>query len=482
MANPTEGPDPPAGNPSPASAKDLRSGTEKVKDAIRDSNVGALKSLLKKDPNLVEETFNYAFNSKEPSNVGENLTPLILAARLGRSEIVGVLLDNDANILAKAKDEDLKSTKGQYKWTPLLYMTFNNNLDTVDLLLKYNANPDATDTDGDTALHLAAIQGYTEIAEKLIEQNTSILNTQDNSGNTPLHIAAIWGGVAMVELLLKNGAKLEAQNADGDGAMHLAAKYDRRESLERMFSKKPAGLELLEMQNKLDETPILVAAKFGAEFPAKFLFENGANVSARDATQNTALHFAAKIQPETFLGRKERSFPALSENGVQQGANWLHLAALVGDREIVDKICDLVVKSPGRWEEKPDLFWDDFIQAEAATGITPLQVAARMGHDELVLYLLSRLAGIESKSREQETLDKIVQAINFQVTGGQAPRKKAMQTSSKTVAKSPKEDCFQILEDRLWKLVMSIVNEAVESQEDRSFTDSKSQDFIPDTV
>mmetsp|Transcript_3085 Transcript_3085/g.10753 ORF Transcript_3085/g.10753 Transcript_3085/m.10753 type:complete len:172 (-) Transcript_3085:814-1329(-) len=44
--------------------------------------------------------------------------------------------------------------------------------------------------------------------------------------NSPLHIAAQNGHLALVQMLLKKGADVNAQNAQGQTAMHMAVSYD----------------------------------------------------------------------------------------------------------------------------------------------------------------------------------------------------------------------------------------------------------------
>jgi hypothetical protein len=77
---------------------------------------------------------------------------------------------------------------------------------------------------GWTPLHHAAANGNVEISHLLL-QNGAEVNARSNfaSGWTPLHYAAIVGHVDILHLLVDNGADLEAQDVDGERALHCAA-------------------------------------------------------------------------------------------------------------------------------------------------------------------------------------------------------------------------------------------------------------------
>lgn len=75
---------------------------------------------------------------------------------------------------------------------------------------------------GYTALHLAALRGYTRLMEHLLSAGADI-HASDNKGNTPLHAAAKHGCSATVRLLLSAGADIHARNNRGYTPLHIAA-------------------------------------------------------------------------------------------------------------------------------------------------------------------------------------------------------------------------------------------------------------------
>ncbi|KAF2232875.1 ankyrin, partial [Viridothelium virens] len=60
---------------------------------------------------------------------------------------------------------------------------------------------------GQTALHLAALEGLVENVHKLIQTGADI-TAADIKGNTPIHLAASQGHVECVHTLLRTGADI----------------------------------------------------------------------------------------------------------------------------------------------------------------------------------------------------------------------------------------------------------------------------------
>lgn len=85
----------------------------------------------------------------------------------------------------------------------------------------------ARNNEGDRPLHTAIQHGFSSLAELLIEaleQEENVdWNTQDNSGQTYLSLAIKTNSPVIAQKLLKNGAKPEIQDENGNNALHLLA-------------------------------------------------------------------------------------------------------------------------------------------------------------------------------------------------------------------------------------------------------------------
>jgi ankyrin repeat protein len=103
---------------------------------------------------------------------GTTVTPLILAATMGKPDLVDQLLDAGAEI-------DLSGIRGV---TPLMSAAYNGREETVLRLLQRGADPDMRDELGRSAADMAESQGHPDLANLIAaaavaDQPTSGLNS-----------------------------------------------------------------------------------------------------------------------------------------------------------------------------------------------------------------------------------------------------------------------------------------------------------------
>ena len=79
------------------------------------------------------------------------------------------------------------------------------------------------DSQGNTALHIAAQYNQTDVAKYLVDKGAD-LNLQDSQGNTALHIAVQYNQTNVAKYLVDKGADLNLQNNDGKIPVDIAAK------------------------------------------------------------------------------------------------------------------------------------------------------------------------------------------------------------------------------------------------------------------
>ena len=162
---------------------------------------------------------DFVFNALDK----ENSTPIQHAVESGNTLVVEVLLRHGA-FLTSAKGSTLP---------PLHLACRQDRFDIVQLMVEQHG-PETLqirDEQGMTALHHSCTGVCGEgLVSYLFEQGAE-LDAQDNNGNTALHTAIISGNVSAAEELLKRGSNPSIQDSNGQNSLHLAVFHNRQEIL-----------------------------------------------------------------------------------------------------------------------------------------------------------------------------------------------------------------------------------------------------------
>lgn len=105
----------------------------------------------------------------------------------------------------------LKDGEGR---TPLHAAARRGDLEIVQVLLRYRANPAEATKDGWTPLHEAAVFGHVEIVRALLAAGAKPDPREKLNGGTPLHIASFNGHLEVVRALIAAGADVNARDKD----------------------------------------------------------------------------------------------------------------------------------------------------------------------------------------------------------------------------------------------------------------------------
>ncbi|KAJ0792109.1 putative ankyrin repeat-containing domain-containing protein [Helianthus annuus] len=188
--------------------------------AVQFGDVELVKTLLEKDPSLIQQTTAYDRHSA-----------LHIAAANGQIEIVSMLLED------RSVNPD---SLNRHKQTPLMLAAMHGKIDCVKKLIEANANILMFDSpNGRTCLHYAAYYGHSDCLETILfAARTShvaaswgfsrFVNIRDGKGATPLHLAARQRRPQCVHMLLDSGALVCASTGGygfpGSTPLHLAAR------------------------------------------------------------------------------------------------------------------------------------------------------------------------------------------------------------------------------------------------------------------
>lgn len=121
-------------------------------------------------------------------------------------------------------DENDLESRGYNGETPLMYAAREGKTDFVVSLIDRGAELEARNLDGNTAVWLACFSGNQNTLEVLLEEGASV-DVQNEHGATPLIYAASHGRHEMVQMLLDARADVEKTTLDGFTALDVASSY-----------------------------------------------------------------------------------------------------------------------------------------------------------------------------------------------------------------------------------------------------------------
>lgn len=114
---------------------------------------------------------------------------------------------------------------GHHVSTPLLLASSQLLESVIRILKQYDANLDARIQNGDTLLHMAAIEGNRKIVPLLLEL-VAIPNIKELIyGSTPLHKAAFIGNPGIVQAFLRGGTNSQSLTNLGPKAVEIVRLY-----------------------------------------------------------------------------------------------------------------------------------------------------------------------------------------------------------------------------------------------------------------
>uniref|UniRef100_A0A8C5IA01 Ankyrin-2-like n=1 Tax=Gouania willdenowi TaxID=441366 RepID=A0A8C5IA01_GOUWI len=240
-------------------------------------------------------------------------TALHMAARAGQMEVVRCLLRNGALVDAMARVSRchhhhspvcisllclpklfIPSLQPQEEQTPLHIASRLGKTDIVQLLLQHMAHPDASTTNGYTPLHISAREGQVETAAVLLEAGASHSVkgfTPLHTGLTPLHLAAQEDRVSAAEVLAKHDANLDQQTKLGYTPLIVACHYGNVKMVNFLLQH---GANV-NAKTKNGYMPLHQAAQQGNTHIVSILLQHGAKPNTTTVNGNTALSIAKRL-------------------------------------------------------------------------------------------------------------------------------------------------------------------------------------------
>ena len=152
------------------------------------------------------------------------MTPLFYAASIGYLDGVKILLERPT----KCGAYDQRDTDGYY---PIHIASRKGHIHVIKKFL--DKNPDMIELlneEGQNILHVAAMYGKAKVVAHMLKRHDlkveMLINNEDENGNTPLHLAAVEGHPMVVSILTwDKRVDLKALNKEGKRAVDIALNH-----------------------------------------------------------------------------------------------------------------------------------------------------------------------------------------------------------------------------------------------------------------
>jgi ankyrin repeat protein/beta-lactamase regulating signal transducer with metallopeptidase domain len=261
-------------------------------------NVGDYRAKKAEDITLVKSAIAQGADLEAKNSNG--YTPLHVAVRQKRGEMVKLLLETGANPNAKDLRDEI----------PLHFTVRHWHLSPVRLLVSAGSDVNARDSKGMKPAMVAFEHGNTDMFDLIVANGATVPNdlmaaykgnltrvqrliengeAQETfeQGLTLLHAAAAGGHAAILELLLTNGLDVHSQTQAGYTALHYAAAGNHMEVAELLLAK---GAEI-DAEPGI-QTPLHWAIREHHKDMIAWLVARGANPNCDGGGWATPLHWA----------------------------------------------------------------------------------------------------------------------------------------------------------------------------------------------
>ena len=252
--------------------------SEKFYSAIRENNLGQLKSLLDKPG---------------AANIGDDrgITPLMYAAEIGSLDAMRLLIEHGADV----------NTQNAFGSTALMWSVYDPAK--VRLLLDHGAQVNTVARSGRTALIVAGFTSPSADVVRLLLAKGAKVDVMDARHVTPLNAATFGNDTATVRLLLDAGADIQTPDTFIGLTPLMNAAGNRNVEAVKLLLAKGAAVNAVSKTEGLPKiqtgtvefggwTPLLMSAAFGPPEAVNVLLNAGGKIDAQDYRGFTPLMLA----------------------------------------------------------------------------------------------------------------------------------------------------------------------------------------------
>lgn len=243
------------------------------------------------------------FDGKDTLQHTRNVLPIHMAASFDLISLLRDILDNGGDIEAT-------DSRGQ---TALHIAIGNGHVASAKLLLGEGANYNSKDfTNGWTPLHLAAWKSHQSAVDLLLKSMSTPYVKIDRHGQTALHLAALNGDASTLKQLLSNGFDAKIRDGNLWNVLHIVAWFGNTDLMESLLNERKFDIGI-NSQGKKGLTPLHCAAGQGHRQLTSLLLRERADKNAVTSDGWTPLHWASVKRHDLVVPRRLKIRVKLSD-------------------------------------------------------------------------------------------------------------------------------------------------------------------------
>ncbi|KAF2450578.1 ankyrin, partial [Karstenula rhodostoma CBS 690.94] len=256
---------------------------EALKLACPSDSTALVEAIKTRDLGLVRLVLEKGSNPNEVTAAG--LFPIFAAFNARSAPVVQALVDHGADVT-------LRNPHGPNVFQAALASPLSRDKEAIatvfELLLSRGADACTTYSDGTTLLHQVVSADHNSVLSQILLRHGVSVDAQDRNGNTALHVAA--ASETCAALLLKHGADANKINSKGLTPLLWAIKSAESDN-------EPDLRELIKASDKgavdaAGKTALHLAAQNGLTKTVKLLLDARADTTSTDAKKQTPLLLA----------------------------------------------------------------------------------------------------------------------------------------------------------------------------------------------
>ncbi|KAL0964778.1 hypothetical protein UPYG_G00328810 [Umbra pygmaea] len=255
----------------------------------------------------LEPSTTYRFRLKTSHATGETILTSAMSFQTADEPVTGkkvhqaVLMNDEDKLIEMLQSKaayPATNVPNRIGYTPMMVAAMKGFSKLVKILVKHGADVNIMTSSGKTSLMLACFSGHLDIV-KYLRENGANWSSQDKAGCTALHWAVDGGHLAVLKHMIQDGCEVDARDNVSFWTPLMRVSAIRGDAaVASLLVKAGAGVNLMDRD---DKTPLMIASLNNHEDLVKLLLENGADCGIQTKFGKSAIDMAKAFKRKSII-------------------------------------------------------------------------------------------------------------------------------------------------------------------------------------